>query len=166
MQSRKTFVALILPLGDRSPMSWGTAEQDQLIPALLGTPSIDQEKLEKCKIAFNCTFKGPSSHLMFIPLHLPLLDASAEQNHALMTGQGNTEEYCQHPWSEVVSEQCVPGSASSSLNAVSKKCSNSKKIYVTKTPPKTAIKNRGSGPVSQPKETLLQTFIIQKPRHT
>lgn len=27
--------------GVRSPMSWGTAEQDQLIPALLGTPSID-----------------------------------------------------------------------------------------------------------------------------
>lgn len=83
-----------------------------------------------------------------------------------MTGQGNTEEYCQNAWSGMVSEQCVPGSALRSLNAVSEKCSNSKKIYVTKTPPKTAIKNRGSGPVSQPKETLLQTFIIQKPRHT
>lgn len=166
MQSRKTSAVHMLPVGDRCLMSWGTAEQGQLLPALLGTPNIDQEKLEKLKIAFNCTFKGPSSHLKFIPLHPPLLDACAGQNHVLMTGQGNTEEYCQHLWSGVVSEQCVPGSASRSLNAVSKKCSNSKKIYVTKTPPKTAIKNRGSGPVSQPKETLLQTFIIQKPRHT
>lgn len=41
-----------------------------------------------------------------------------------------------------------------------------KKKNVTETPPNAAIKNRGIGPLSEPKETLLQTFIIQKPRHT
>lgn len=59
MQSCKTSAVHMLPVGDRSLLSWGTAEQGQLLPALLGTPSIDQKKLEKLKIAFNCTFKGP-----------------------------------------------------------------------------------------------------------
>lgn len=59
------------------PHILGTAEQGQLLPALLKTASIDQEILEKLEIVFNCTFKGPSSHLKFIPLHPPLLDASA-----------------------------------------------------------------------------------------
>jgi len=83
-----------------------------------------------------------------------------------MASQGNTEVYCQHPRSEGVNEQYISGSASRSLNTVCKQCSNSEKIYVTETPPKTAIKNRGTGPLCQPKEALLQTFIIQKPRHT
>lgn len=93
-------------------MYWETAELGQLLPAFLGTSGIGQEKLEKLKIAFNCTWKGPSSHLKLASLHLPLLDAAAGQNLALMTGQGNTEDYCQHLWSEVASEQCVPGPAS------------------------------------------------------
>lgn len=76
-----------------------------------------------------------------------------------MARQGNAEEYCQHSWSEAMSEQNFSGSISGSLNAVSKKCSNSKKIYVTKTPPKAAIKNRGTGPLSQPKKPYYRHLL-------
>lgn len=46
MKSWKTSAVHILPMRDRSLMSWGTAEQGQLLPDLLKAPSIDQEKLK------------------------------------------------------------------------------------------------------------------------